>query len=907
MTRQDYWQHKLSVYLHDPPHKCLSIKEHERWAKDIANCLGHPIAGKDQYKSADMISSGLTRAATPKYSPNENKNGAVDFTKSPFITHPLVKCKPLKLALTDRINPEEVHNALLDILSADIEKTSFQAADEERARRILFYLSFVLKKRLRTENAGGLGAAWDYLPADTRIPDHPIWQHTALTSAIASSMKQDGNGNVSLAVFAITPVQAFIAKARKLRDHWLGSVILSYLAFSAIRHLSETIGPDHLVYPSLHDQSLVESWLSRQYDFGDLLAEKDQSIKQTVEGGKSIASFPNKLVFIAPTAQAEEICQGVSEAVQKEWLRLAGIVRDFIGSEDALHNLFDYQVLDYWQYSFASIRLPKPDETEQLAKLLHKEKWQDEAETIKRFASMHGEATARIYSAAHSLIQGTLAASKQKPVKLRKPQNGEKCPLCGEHEVLHNINQPEKSSAAAYKEGIKTFWDNLRNRFNAQGSSSEIGENERLCAVCSVKRFLPRAIRKMKNELLYDLLSDVGSFPTTTGIAAYRYIEEMKTAGILPADKIAQFIDYLHDSKKDEGFDNEATPELLQIIKKGKKEGIKLTNYDSYYAVLLMDGDKMGDLINGATITASWGDVISPELLKRYQKPAFNPPNDQLRSHLDKKRILNPSLHAAVSDSLNSFARFSVAPVIAGTGGRLIYAGGDDVCAILPLDKALQAAEDIRKAYTADFVQYTDQGAKPCSTNSNLAGKLGVHLGCADGISISAAIIIAHHKQPLREVLKDAHTLLDGVAKQKAGRNALAIRLKKRSGGDRDFYCKWEAQNSFLGDETVLESFNAIADLVGDSVSRSLIYRLSSLKDAIACLNLSDAKDTEKMIKLIEYEVKHSGLLDKEQKAQSRQIAGRLAAIIITPEADQADRFNPDAAIIAGFFGKGSK
>lgn len=910
MQKPDYWQHKLSVYLHDPPHKCLSIPKHETWAKELAETLNCSIASKEQYKNADMIASGLTRAAAPGYNADANQNGAVDFLASPQLTHPVVNCAALKLELPSGISPDTVHTDVKALLSNDLEALPKTANDEERAKLLFYYLHFALRKRLRTTDTGRLGAAWDFLPADTRMPDHSIWQHTALASSVASAMREDGSGGVSLAVFAITPVQAFIAKARKLRDHWFGSVILSYLAFAGIRHISETLGPDHIVYPSLQDQSLVEGWLGKSHGLAGLLTESDEQLKAMLQGSNNIAAFPNKFVFIAPTTRAEQICRDTQEAVQTEWLRIAGLVRDFIGNGDVAKRLFDHQVSDYWQYSFASARLPRLDEKEALGRVLHKDKWEREVETLEAFASVYGDTgklTARIYAATHSLIQGVLASAKLKPQRIRKAQSGEKCPLCGEHEVLHNSEHPENHSAGGYKAGVKAFWDSLRTRFNTEGSNSEVGRNERLCAVCAVKRFLPRVLRqqKLKDELLYELVDGAEGFPATTQIAAHNYLNALKASQKISAEVEKKLIDALHEAEV-ENLDDDSSQAVRTIIETGKTSGISFTDRDKYYAVLLMDGDNMGDLINGETVTAEWGSVIHPELCKRYERPAFKPLNDQLKGKLGDRRILSPALHAAISDSLNSFARFAVAPLVAKSGGRLIYAGGDDVCAILPLDAALATADAIRKAYTAGFVRYTEDSAESCGTGSTVSGKMGIHFAPAKDISISAAIVIAHHKQPLREVLKDAHAVLDGIAKRKAGRNAVAIRLKKRSGGDRDFYCNWDEVNPFMPGETILDSFRDVACRVGDVLSTSLVYRLSSLKDGIAPMQGDLAANRERIRKLFAYEVGHSGLLDKQQKNEIEIIAGQLAGITLQAGKNGADqnRFNPEAAVIAGFLGR---
>lgn len=903
MQKSEYWQHKLSVYLHDPPHKCLSIQKHEQWAKEIAELVGCASASKQVYQSADMIASGLTRAATPGYSTDAYKNGAVDFISSPVLTHPAVSGSSLKLIFNGAIHPDQVHQSVLGLLAADLKALALTGDDEDRSRRIFNYLFFAFKKRLRNDNVGGLGAAWDLLPADTRMPDHPVWHHLALTSAMASAMREDGIDNVSLAVFSITPVQQFIAKARKLRDHWFGSVILSYLAFTGIRYIAAILGPDHIVYPSLHDQSLVDGWLGKEFGLENLLKERNPFLQGFMESGKAIASFPNKFVFIAPTSTAQEICTAAEAAVQAEWLRIAGLVKDFIGNSGKIDRLFEHQISDYWQYSFAAAKLPGIDDKEKLAALLHHEKWDREAETMEAFSRVYGrpgEFSARLYAAAHSLIQGVLASSKLKPTRVRKPQHGEKCPLCGEHEVLHALQSPEIRSAREYKDGVKEFWDGLRNRFNSDGSSIEIGKNERLCAVCCIKRFLPRVLKQrgMRDELLFDVAAGADSFPSTTGIAAHGYLSAIENTVGLSSDKRKRLIEALHEAET-EIADDDASSALKTIIAAGREAGVEFTDRDKYYALLLMDGDKMGDLINGETVSACWGDVIHPELRKRYDTPQFKPEDDALRGRLQSRRTLNPGLHAAISDSLNSFARFAVAPLVANAKGRLIYAGGDDVCAMLPLDSALETADAIRKAYTAGFVRYTEGGAQPCGGESGTEGKLGVHFGVADGISISAAIVIAHHKEPLREVLRDAHTLLDGVAKKKAGRNAVAIRLRKRSGGDRVFCCKWDAANSFLSGETVLDSFRKVTDGAGDIFSSSLLYRLESLRDALYPMKDVLSEKRELVVQLFAYETGHSGAFNK---AGVGDAARRLAGITLDT-GRKGEWFMPEAAIIAGFLG----
>ena len=515
----------------------------------------------------------------PKYSADE-QNGAVNFREKPILTHPLVKDGKLAFAWDTMPGIDAVHQGLCQLLTADlglgktIEELQALPEDqrplsgffdkrntpEEWARALYFYLFFALKKRLRQKNVGALGAAWDMLPADSRMPDHCLWHHLGLTSAIGSCMAEDAGHNVALAVFAITPVQAFIGRARKLRDHWVGSVLLSYLAFTGIRHVAETLGPDHIVYPSLHDQSLVETWIGREFHLARFLEEADPALTKQQNEGASIASFPNKFVFLAPAEKAGAICQEIAESVQGEWLRVARLVRDFLvkrhGAGKTLQALFEHQIADYWQFSHAACRLAglADADKEALAVLLDPQKWQEERKTIASFAGVYsqsGEATARLYGATHTLVQSLLAAAKLKPTRLRAPQQGEKCPLCGEHEVLHDFAQAGESSASEYSKAVKQFWGRVRETENGENSFAQVGKNERLCALCAIKRFLPRVMNWSGNqeEILATVFRSADSFPSTTEMAAHHYLQELAGKITITQNEYPRLVDALHQTE----------------------------------------------------------------------------------------------------------------------------------------------------------------------------------------------------------------------------------------------------------------------------------------------------------------------------------------------------------------------
>lgn len=155
----------------------------------------------------------------------------------------------------------------------------------------------------------------------------------------------------------------------------------------------------------------------------------------------------------------------------------------------------------------------------------------------------------------------------------------------------------------------------------------------------------------------------------------------------------------------------------------------------SYYSILVMDGDHLG------------------QNLSQYPK---------------QKRD--------ISNALAKFSRAVVPIVEQKFDGRVVYAGGDDVLAFLPLKTALRCAGELRTAY---------QQVSPPNIN----------------LTISAAIVYAHGKSPLQAALSSAHSILDKVAKDGVGRDAFALQVEKRSGSPLRLAKPWESQNHKWAEE----------------------------------------------------------------------------------------------------------
>jgi CRISPR-associated protein Cmr2 len=103
------------------------------------------------------------------------------------------------------------------------------------------------------------------------------------------------------------------------------------------------------------------------------------------------------------------------------------------------------------------------------------------------------------------------------------------------------------------------------------------------------------------------------------------------------------------------------------------------------------------------------------------------------------------------------------------TQGCLIYAGGDDVLALLPLHTALRCARELNAAFS------TAVGKDKYEATDNDGTKLRP--------TLSAGMVIWHHLEPLDEALEAARTA-EKTAKSFPGKNAFCVSLSKRSGSE---------------------------------------------------------------------------------------------------------------------------
>ena len=892
-----YWENKFAAYWHDPIDKVISIQNHEERAADYLQIFGIDRPNDEFWQMADAIAAGFERGQVPSHSTDDTKNGAVDFAESPVITHPTTGKKGLLKITGVKMHINDLHAAIMEFLGKHIGKEAgngdyadcFKGDYARFAVARFLYTHLVLRFILAEKNIGGLGALWHRIPADSRFPDHSIWQHNALCSAISSCVELGGRAEeVSLMVFSITPVQGFIARARKMRDYWTGSVLLSWLAFEGLRWVMENLGADHILYPSLIDQPLVNNYLEKEWNVSGPFKPEIWNNQPN-----EIASLPNKFLFLIPFGKADEIAAELEKAISEKWAAVADKVAAYLidrismGNDGREHiqEMFKRQTSGFWDFQWAATRLADYTDKKELESLLDETQWKDQfayMEAIQPILNKKGyssENTSRgiLYSTSHSLVQSALAAEKSIRSVARTEEPGEKCQMCSEFEVLHS-KQWNGEVAGHYADHLKEFWSQLNPE---QKDDVDFKENERLCSVCLIKRLAPHILKNSNDHILCNVFRSIDNVPSTTEMALHNYFQRF---GIT--------------DKKDQRV-------IAQKLHKDEEHvrGEKIDNRDKYYALLMMDGDNMGKLINGETIASCWKKIMHPQIAERLTGVDFYPLYRDVWQKIYgnaglNKRLVTPAIHAAISEALGDFSIYGVASIIKDHDGRLIYAGGDDVYAFLPIGSALPAARKIRDYYTSIFRYVSmDRTSKPITEKECMPerGKLSVNLGIGNEISISAAILICHHKESLTQMIERAHQLLQSQAKDKAERNACAIELRKRHGGSRYFTRKW-------ADKETWDAFEFIGKMTEENhrqVSRSLLYRLETLRPGIEAIMIQDTKAEENLNAFIAKQIERSGT----ESLENKELIARSIAYIVWDKNNHKNPFNPEGLMIADFLG----
>lgn len=476
----------------------------------------------------------------------------------------------------------------------------------------------------------------------------------------------------------------------------------------------------------LWGSSYLLSYLSAQAAIGAVAAGGsvqliDSSLYRAVRDGATrgkeprFGTVPNHFQ-VTVDGDPQTVATAAEDGLRDAWRRLCDAVWDtYVAEVEALgvgsRNIWDRQVGGFWQVTWVA-----------------------------------GDAD----------VRGLLHRRKHWRSHCPPDEPGDKCSVMPEFQELSGhirTHGPPARTAQA------TFWRRLGKAVGAL----DLGSHERLCAVALVKRLFPAVAESALGWRL-----DVQHWPSTVWVGALPWLHILQEADPEAADGYAREVtaaaravrrplppslaplapagelatldaNYLHrgfvaDPRlcplPDVAEQDQEAPvraalreRLAALYRSGTgtaEQPAAVGGPSVYYAVLRADGDKLGDLA------------------------------------VDAGREL-------VGRALAEFA--SGGDGIDGLVGRHlgvpIYAGGDDVLAMLPVPRALRCAADLAERYRTAF-------ARP-----------DAHL--------SAAVLFAHVRLPLSTALADSQRLLEEVAKEGNGRDSLAVGVLKP--GSR--HCEW--------------------------------------------------------------------------------------------------------------------
>lgn len=626
--------------------------------------------------------------------------------------------------------------------------------------------------------------------------------------------------------FTLGPVQNFVAQARRTRDFWAGSFLLSYLAGVAMLETQRQNGKIKFPVPDPNYLSWIENGHGPQ--------EKPK------HGG-----IPNR--FMAEVNDAFQATK-VEKAVKAAWRELADRVwtQDLKDIGDTqTRTIWDRQINNFWDISWV---LTQNKEATDL--LDRRKNWRS-----------------------HYL----------------RPEPGMKC--------MAMEGMQELSGAERPGEGEK-FWKDLRKKID----KADLRDKERLCAIAYVKRrFVHYFDQGFTAEMPDRKWTAHGwelpkAVPSVTYIAAAPWLAgAIRKARQNPDIEAALW--HLHDAAVALTGYGEKSTQIKCVRDAGDERRWEALDGHVFFEADLR-GDKLyGDDDRGqavATLAALNALCHSADLgppAPYYAMLLMD--GDSLGKHMS-----DPAKRELISAALNTFTGGVQRIVEEEHSGFLIYAGGDDVLALLTLDDALSCAQKLRDSYTDAFKHA--KAEKP---------------GAEDfPATISAAIEYAHYRLPFTKVLADAHELLDEVAKDGRGRDAMAARVWKQSGLHVTWAQPWEIALKDGGIPGLAEDLrNQKTQVAG-----GFFYRM---RDLFKLLNPAkeggEALDFEGVVKLLAYEYAHSGLHGDSMKPKDAEPFIRSLLEQCQPrkrEAAEKDSskwerlgYQADAALLMRFLASGGR
>ncbi len=464
-------------------------------------------------------------------------------------------------------------------------------------------------------------------------------------------------------LFAVSPVQSYIAQARKTQDLYAGSMILSHLCREAFKATGLPV--ERLLFPRID------------------LTSKEQSL-------------PNRFVAIVKEEELAKL-EGKDE---KEKLHNLGTQ-----TAKATEKAFKKIAYDVFWLLKGSVPKKCRQEVRHQVKCFLDINW--------LFLPYQQADYCNIYPRLERLLQGVKQVRAFQPL----PEQGRKCAICGERNVkVYRKSSTDGKTECLLKTKLFTTPEQVlvvEEESNSPIRKKFLDPGEGLCAVCYMKRNAEKAFGTGYDE----------AFPSTSRVALFDALDRLKppngkSVSDYDSDQITQLaLTHKHSpaQAEQEARKYKQTRELGKAKELAAALKEQKVDFGPYYALLIFDGDLMGDWLSG-----KW---------------------------LQDKQQLEP-FHRALSARLADFAQHAKNKCLTWPCGRAVYAGGDDFLGFVNIASLFDVMGKLRnlfdeKVNTPLFEESDD--FKLNEPNRRM--------------SFSAGVAVAYYKLPLGEVLKWARQM----------------------------------------------------------------------------------------------------------------------------------------------------
>jgi CRISPR-associated protein Cmr2 len=497
-------------------------------------------------------------------------------------------------------------------------------------------------------------------------------------------------------IFSLGPVQGFLKEARRAQDLWAGSKWLSDMARAAIQACLKEGAK--AIYPADPQQD----------------------------------SLPNKFVVRLPKETLDPAVRAACKAAQGELERCAQEAKHFlqrtgVPTDDVWETIWQRQCAHHLEFFWAAAEIAEGN-----------------------------------YRAAYQQASQAFEAAKRTRVFNQVPgEEGLKDSLSGRRSALRTRDKDAREywKAVGNSKGVTPshLKPDGRERLDALGATKRFGfpEAERFPSVSTVAvaDFLERARGNPALQAYSKALAPIPLLYRVRDDEEWPYDGDLLFAETLSPQRLQTSYGFGEDDLEKYARHLEAARLALQALYQA------LGRPNPYYAILVMDGDSMGERVNRCAIEEE---------------------------------------HAELSRRLVDFA-LQARQTVEEHQGWAVYTGGDDVLALLPVCKALPAAQALAQKVAKTVPKGT----------------------------VSAGIAVTHHLYPLDAALQAAREA-EKVAKRVPGKAAVAVTVVKRSGETLVVRSKWDNLGGLFGE--------LVGHFAGDRLSSRFAYDLSERAPVVTAL-----------------------------------------------------------------------